>query len=115
MSNIEPRRRMKLLAVLEVQKQIIEAEVERAKNPYMWPALCVKIAMLKQTLNGIVNTKAELFRTDKPELDKRRVKRSMKGVVIVSPFKKSSCDSLELSFTPESGFYNIKVSENESK
>ena len=100
---------------MKVTAEIIDAEVELARNPYMWPALCVKIAMLKQKLNGIANTKAELFRTDKPEIDKRRVKRSMKGVVFSSPFKKSNCETISQDFTPENGIYEIKVGKNESK
>ena len=115
MSKIELRNQMKLSAVMRVTAEIIDAEIEQAKNHYMWPVSCMKIAMLKQKLRGISNTKAELFRTDKPELDKRRVKRSMKGVVFASPFKKPDCETISLDFTPENGIYEIKVGKNESK
>ena len=114
-NKIELRNLMKLSAVMKVTAEIIDAEVELAKKPYMWSVLCVKIAMLKQKLGGISNTKAELFRTDKPELDKRRVKRSMKGVVFASPFNKPNCEAISLDFTPENGIYEIKVGKNESK
>jgi len=115
MSKIELRNQMKLSAVMKVTADIIDAEAEQAKSPYLWPIYQVKIAMLKQKLNGILNTKAELFRTDKPELDKRRVKRSMKGVVFASPFNKSNCETISLDFTPENGIYEIKIGKNESK